>query len=343
MAQNDDGGDDPIDAMFRIMETLSLEQKEKCTGRMVALFGTDEKVDTSKVAKNSTKCIRLQKERNKLQKDLEEAGEDTQKKLRSIADDLDWHCRNTSALQGVGDGATVLGSAMVLAGLGSSLFGYNEIGERLANAGKTVYNVGFCTSGSAHLCQIGIEYWSKYDIQETIITPYEEKCTILTEKNKELKAVITELNINITKYPILSKILSAIGIPSLSLYKVAGLGAKSVHQHMPKKSSMPKSKQSLNDEGSNTESGTSSGKRESVMNNKASILKTSSSCEKNIDPFSKWEYLELSVTSAISIPLSCYNLYNLKQKFHTGKFSEAAIELREKADLIEQRTVSFTL
>ena len=331
MAQNDDGDDDPIDAMFKMMEKLSPERKEKCLGRMVTLCFTDEKVDSTKVAKNITKCIRLPNECNKLHKDLKEYGEGTGEKLRSIADNLDWHCRNISVVKVAGDGATVVGSTMVLAGLGSSLIGYNEIGEKLVNAGKTVYNVGSQTSGFANLCQIGIEYWSKYNIPETIISPYEEKCTILTEIFKELKAAITELNINITKYPILSKIMSAIVTPNL--YKAGSLGAKSVYL-IQKKFSMPKSKQSLNDEANTTELETFIGKYESVTNNKASILKTSSSCEKKINPFSKWEYFELSVTSAISIPLSCYNLYDLKQKFHTGNFSEAAIELRKMADLI---------
>ena len=173
MAQNDDDddGDSPkVEAVLKMMEALSTEEREKCAGKIVALCVTDEKV-----AKNVTKCIQLPNECNKLHKEFEEAGEDTRKKLRSIADDLDWHCRNTSVVQGVGDGATILGSTMVLAGLGSSLLGYNEMGEKLVNAGKTVYNVGFYTSGSANLCQIGIEYWFTYDFEERIIAPYKEK------------------------------------------------------------------------------------------------------------------------------------------------------------------------
>ena len=117
-------------------------------------------------------------------------------------------------------------------------------------------------------------------------------------------------------------------------YKAGRFGVKSAYLLMQKQSSMPKSKQSLNDAGNNPESETSSGKRGSVTNNKASISKTSSRCEKDINPFSKLEYFELSVTSVISLPLAYINLCNLKQQFHTGNFSEAAIELRKIADSI---------
>ena len=90
------------------------------------------------------------------------------------------------------------------------------------------------------------------------------------------------------------------------------------------------------------------GKCASFTNNEAHLTETSvegkcdSSTNNKTRSFSTSDYIELSAYSAVSLYSSCYNLYNLRRKFETGQFSEAAVELRSIADSIARRTVSFT-
>ena len=84
------------------------------------------------------------------------------------------------------------------------------------------------------------------------------------------------------------------------------------------------------------------GRHDSAIKNTASLSKTSHATENKTRSFSTYERVQLSASSAVSFSCSCYNLYNLRENFKTGQFSEAAVELRKLADSIEQRTDSFT-
>ena len=227
MSRNDD--DDPVDKILRNFNELNPEQKARAAGGVVAACVSGTAVDSEQLAINTTKSIRLQNQQSQLRKDIIKSGNYAQNELRSIAEDLDRHCKFTSIAQGIGEGTTLLGSAMVIVGLGTSLFGYDEIGGKIIDTGSKVNIAGNCVSVAAEVCKIGITLWDQYDIQERIITPYEDKCNKLIETNTELHAVIEELKSDIVKCPSLSKIFVHLGIPICNyLLKLINLGPDSI-------------------------------------------------------------------------------------------------------------------
>eukprot|EP00800_Vazella_pourtalesii_P013331 TRINITY_DN3189_c0_g2_i1.p1 TRINITY_DN3189_c0_g2~~TRINITY_DN3189_c0_g2_i1.p1 ORF type:complete len:185 (+),score=16.55 TRINITY_DN3189_c0_g2_i1:85-639(+) len=170
------GDDNQVNRILGEVNTLTPEQQEQVLRGLVGAWVSGTDVDSERLATNSTRSIRLQNQQSQLRKDIIKSGNYAQKELRSIAEDLDRHCKFTSIAQGIGEGTTLLGSAMVIVGLGTSLFGYDEIGGKIIDTGSKVNFAGNCVSVVADACKFGITLWDQYEIQERIITPYEDKC-----------------------------------------------------------------------------------------------------------------------------------------------------------------------
>ena len=221
MASNSEDEDDAIiDKMTKDLEKLSMKGKMKFFNTNVdKCVSPEDDIDKLKLSKETARCLRLQVELDRLQVEMKTEGTEVKTQLYDIANDLNKYCIVTKAFQAAGDGGAVIGGAMMIGGVISSIVGYDNLGKGMINYGSTVHDVGCITTQSAKICEMGIELWKTYSIQD-IIDPYEKKRIEFNSTNAELHGIICSINKQVSTSPVLLKIF---GIRKATFPSIKGL------------------------------------------------------------------------------------------------------------------------
>ena len=131
MASNsEEEEDDILDRISKDIAKLSTKGKAKSFNFLVdKIVSPEDDIDKQKLSERTALCLRLQEKRDRLQVQIKTVGNVLKTRLIDIADDLDKHCKVAKPFKAAGDVGAIIGGAMIIGGVISSIAGYGDLGE----------------------------------------------------------------------------------------------------------------------------------------------------------------------------------------------------------------------